>query len=57
MVDPDGKAPSSFLVLNSENLEAICVIDLPARIPMGFHGLWVSEKQVKDQISSVAAKL
>mmetsp|Transcript_76197 Transcript_76197/g.154441 ORF Transcript_76197/g.154441 Transcript_76197/m.154441 type:complete len:514 (+) Transcript_76197:65-1606(+) len=57
VVDPDGKAPSSFLVLNSENLEAICVIDLPARIPMGFHGLWVSEKQVKDQISSVAAKL
>ena len=58
VVDPEGKAPSSFLVLNGENLQKICVIDLPARIPLGFHGLWVSEKQVKDQISnSVAAKL
>ncbi|CAK8994395.1 unnamed protein product [Durusdinium trenchii] len=58
VIDPEGKAPSSFLILNGQNLQSICVIDLPARIPLGFHGLWVSEKQVKDQISnSVAAKL
>eukprot|EP00438_Fugacium_kawagutii_P028713 Skav229187 [mRNA] locus=scaffold1004:325007:325816:- [translate_table: standard] len=59
VVDPDGKAPSSFLVLNAKNLESICVIDLPARVPLGFHGLWISEKQVTDQISDSkpAAKL
>ena len=52
LVDPEGQAPSSFLVLNAENLQQICVIDLPARVPLGFHGLWVSEKQVKDQIKA-----
>ena len=52
VVDPEGKLPSSFLILNGQNLETICVIDLPARIPLGFHGLWVSEQQVNHQIAT-----
>lgn len=52
VVDPEGKQPSSFLILNGQNLETICVIDLPARIPLGFHGLWVSEQQVNHQIAT-----
>ena len=48
VINPDGAAPSSFLVLNGKSLESLCIIDIQRRrIPLGFHGLWVSEDQVQ----------
>ena len=50
LVDPDGNGPSSFLVMESANLEPVCQLALPARVPLGFHGIWLSDQQVQAQI-------
>ena len=50
LVEPDGNGPSSFLVMDSANLEPVCQLALPVRVPLGFHGIWLSDQQVQAQI-------
>ncbi|CAE7258199.1 CCD1 [Symbiodinium sp. CCMP2592] len=55
--DPDGKAPSSFLLLSAANLDLLCLVDLPGRVPLGFHSLWVSEEDMASQADLPRARL
>lgn len=42
---------SQFVVLNAKNMDPtpLAVVDLPGRVPMGFHGLWVTEAELAAQ--------
>jgi len=48
-VDPQGKENSYFFVLEASSLSVLAIVDLPVRVPSGFHGLWVSEGQILAQ--------
>eukprot|EP00747_Dinoflagellata_sp_TGD_P223262 gnl/TRDRNA2_/TRDRNA2_94863_c1_seq1.p1 gnl/TRDRNA2_/TRDRNA2_94863_c1~~gnl/TRDRNA2_/TRDRNA2_94863_c1_seq1.p1 ORF type:complete len:359 (+),score=45.12 gnl/TRDRNA2_/TRDRNA2_94863_c1_seq1:93-1079(+) len=51
VVDPAGLAASSFWVLDAQTMGGapLAIVDLPVRVPMGFHGLWVTEEQLQSQ--------
>uniref|UniRef100_A0A7S4PRX3 Carotenoid oxygenase n=1 Tax=Alexandrium monilatum TaxID=311494 RepID=A0A7S4PRX3_9DINO len=49
VVDPLGVANSYFYVLDAASLSLLTVISLPVRVPLGFHGLWMTEEQMVAQ--------
>jgi len=36
-------------IYDAKDLKQLCLISLPQRIPLGFHGLWMSNKEVKEE--------
>eukprot|EP00475_Leptophrys_vorax_P001497 TRINITY_DN10824_c0_g1_i1.p1 TRINITY_DN10824_c0_g1~~TRINITY_DN10824_c0_g1_i1.p1 ORF type:complete len:529 (-),score=146.10 TRINITY_DN10824_c0_g1_i1:12-1598(-) len=43
------KSISSVYILDATDFSMQCVIDLPERVPHGFHGIFVSEDQIQSQ--------
>ncbi len=39
-VHEEEQSTSKALVINADSMNCVCIIDIPARIPYGFHGLW-----------------
>uniref|UniRef100_A0A1D1Z999 Putative carotenoid cleavage dioxygenase 4, chloroplastic n=1 Tax=Anthurium amnicola TaxID=1678845 RepID=A0A1D1Z999_9ARAE len=52
-VHDEGSGKSSFLVMDarSPELEVVAEVSLPRRVPYGFHGLFVSEAELRGQRS------
>eukprot|EP00252_Welwitschia_mirabilis_P024164 TRINITY_DN705_c0_g2_i1.p1 TRINITY_DN705_c0_g2~~TRINITY_DN705_c0_g2_i1.p1 ORF type:complete len:617 (+),score=-56.71 TRINITY_DN705_c0_g2_i1:198-1853(+) len=47
----EGRRVSMFLVMDaaSKDLEVVASVELPARVPYGFHGLFVAERELRRQ--------
>lgn len=41
---------SSFWIINSKTIEIVAIVNLPQRVPWGFHGLFVSEEEILSQL-------
>ena len=44
----EGKNSSELVILNAQDLSepALATVHLPARVPYGFHGNWVTDEMV-----------
>ena len=49
-ISQDGKDVSFFIAVNAREMKIVCKIRLPGRVPYGFHGIWLSENDIKNQI-------
>lgn len=54
---------SSFLIVDAQSFQLICEIDIPRRVPIGFHGTWIDvkpktkfEQLIEKQIEEVKSR-
>jgi len=42
---------SQFWVMDAKNMspDTLAIVELPQRVPFGFHGIWVSQQQIESQ--------
>eukprot|EP01113_Clastostelium_recurvatum_P020407 TRINITY_DN2419_c0_g1_i6.p1 TRINITY_DN2419_c0_g1~~TRINITY_DN2419_c0_g1_i6.p1 ORF type:complete len:367 (-),score=68.12 TRINITY_DN2419_c0_g1_i6:13-1113(-) len=47
---------SDFVVLDAKTMSSVpvCTVSLPQRVPFGFHGIWVSEEEIRAQLGAEA---
>ncbi|CAG9463470.1 unnamed protein product [Pedinophyceae sp. YPF-701] len=43
---------STMNVYSAKDLSAVCSVALPARVPYGFHGMWMTEDQLQSQLAA-----
>lgn len=52
-VRDEKKAQSFLFVVDASSMKIACKLLIPARVPHGFHGKWLSRKQMDSQISNL----